>query len=159
MKNIKIEIKWAIIFSLATLAWMLLEKSLGWHDKKIADHATLSLFFSIPAILVYVFALLDKKKNFYSGRMSFKQGFVSGLIITGIVVVLSPFTQIIISEVITPEYFNNVIAYSVSSGQMTQEEAEGMFNLKSYILQSLIGALIMGILTSAIVAFFVRTKS
>ena len=63
MKNIKIELKWAFIFILTMLLWMLFEKSMGWHDEKIADHATYTNFFAIPAILVYVFALLDKKRN------------------------------------------------------------------------------------------------
>jgi len=47
----------------------------------------------------------------------------------------------------------------VNEGQMTQEAAENMFNLKSYIIQAPIGAFIMGLLTAAIVAIFTRKKS
>lgn len=159
MKNIKIEIKWALIFILSMLAWMFFEKSMGWHDEKIADHATYTNFFAIPAILVYVFALLDKKKNFYSGVMSYKQGVVSGLIITVIVTVLSPLAQYITSTIITPDYFPNVIEYAVSSGKMTQADAEAYFNINSYMIQSVIGALVMGLVTSLIVAIFVKSKS
>ncbi|SHO61351.1 DUF4199 domain-containing protein [Algoriphagus zhangzhouensis] len=159
MKNIKIEIKWALIFTLSMLAWMFFEKSMGWHDEKIADHATYTNFFAIPAILVYVFALLDKKKNFYSGVMSYKQGVISGLIITVIVTVLSPLAQYITSTVITPGYFPNVIEYAVSSGKMTQSDAEAYFNINSYMIQSVIGALVMGLVTSLIVAIFVKSKS
>lgn len=159
MKNIKIEIKWALIFTLSMLAWMFFEKSMGWHDEKIADHATYTNFFAIPAILVYVLALLDKKKNFYSGVMSYKQGVISGLIITVIVTVLSPLAQYITSTVITPDYFPNVIEYAVSSGKMTQADAEAYFNINSYMIQSVIGALVMGLVTSLIVAIFVKSKS
>lgn len=159
MKNIKIEIKWALIFILSMLAWMFFEKSMGWHDEKIADHATYTNFFAIPAILVYVFALLDKKKNFYSGVMSYKQGVISGLIITVIVTVLSPLAQYITSTIITPDYFPNVIEYAVSSGKMTQADAEAYFNINSYMIQSVIGALVMGLVTSLIVAIFVKSKS
>jgi hypothetical protein len=159
MNNIKIEIKWALIFILSMLAWMFFEKSMGWHNEKIADHATYTNFFAIPAILVYVFALLDKKKNFYSGVMSYKQGVISGLIITAIVTVLSPLAQYITSTVITPDYFPNVIEYAVSSGKMTQADAEAYFNINSYMIQSVIGALVMGIVTSLIVAIFVKSKS
>ena len=158
MKNIKIEIKWAVIFALMMLAWMALEKSLGYHDEKIADHPTFTNFVAIPSIAIYIFALLDKKKNFYYGLMSYKQGFISGVIISVIVAILSPFTQYITIEFITPEYFSNVIEYAVSQGKMTQEEAEGYFNLKSYLVQSVIGALVMGIVTSAFVAIFVKSK-
>lgn len=159
MKNIKIEIKWALIFTLSMLAWMFFEKSMGWHDEKIADHATYTNFFAIPAILVYVLALLDKKKNFYSGVMSYKQGVISGLIITVIVTVLSPLAQYITSTIITPDYFPNVIEYAVSSGKMTQADAEAYFNINSYMIQSVIGALVMGLVTSLIVAIFVKSKS
>jgi hypothetical protein len=158
MKNIKIEIKWALIFILTSLAWMVLEKALGWHDEKIADHATLTNIFAIPAIAIYVFALLDKRKNYYNGRMTFKKGFLAGLIITLMVALLSPLTQYIITF-ITPDYFSNVIEYAVSSGAMTQPDAEAYFNLKSFMVQSIIGAAIMGIITSAVVALFTQTKT
>jgi hypothetical protein len=91
--------------------------------------------------------------------MSYKQGFISGLVITLIVTLLSPLTQYITSTLITPEYFPNVIHYSVSSGKMTQAEADSFYNLKSYIIQGLIGAPIMGLITTAIVAIFTKSKN
>lgn len=39
------------------------------------------------------------------------------------------------------------------------EDAQAYFNLESYMVQSTVGALMMGIVTSAIVAVFVRSKS
>ncbi|MEN2281905.1 DUF4199 domain-containing protein [Algoriphagus sp. SE2] len=158
MKNIGIEIKWALIFVIMMLAWMFLEKSLGWHDEKIADHSTLTNLVAIPSIIFYVLALLDKKKNYYHGQMTYVQGFLSGVIISVIITVLSPFTQYITAEYITPDYFKNIIAYSVSSGTLTQEEAEAWFNLKSYMIQATIGAMVMGVITSAIVAIFTKSK-
>lgn len=158
MKNIKIEIKWAVIFALMMLVWVALEKSLGYHDEKIADHPTFTNFVAIPSIAIYIFALLDKKKNYYYGLMSYKKGFISGVIISVIVAILSPLTQYLTIEFITPNYFAHVIDYAVSQGEMTQEAAEGYFNINSYIVQSVIGALVMGILTSAIVAIFVKSK-
>lgn len=159
MKNIKIEIKWAIIFIVTSMAWMALEKALGWHDENIADHATLTNIFAIPAIAIYVFALLDKRKNYYHGRMTYKKGFLAGLIITLIVALFSPVTQYITSTLISPEYFSNVIEYAVSSGSMTQPNAEAYFNLKSFMVQSVIGAAVMGVITSAVVALFAQTKT
>lgn len=159
MKNIKIEIKWGVLFILVGLIWMVFEKAMGWHDVHIDKHATYTMLFAPVAIVLYVLALLDKKRNFYRGQMSFKQGFVSGLVVTMVVVVLTPLSQYITSTFITPDYFSNVIAYAVSSGQMEQQAAEEYFNLKSYIIQSTIFAAVMGLLTSAVVAFFVRSKS
>lgn len=92
MKNIKIEIKWAIIFSVVGLLWMVLEKLTGLHGKYIDYHLYLTNLFAIPAIIVMVMALKDKKKNFYNGQMSYKQGLISGTILSIIIAVLSPLT-------------------------------------------------------------------
>jgi uncharacterized membrane protein YvlD (DUF360 family) len=158
MGKFRIEIKWAIIFALATLLWMVLEKSMGWHDVLIEKHAIYTNFFAIIAIAVYVLALLDKRKVDYNGKMDWKQGFISGIILSVMIAVISPITQYITSTLITPDYFTNVINFVVDSGKMDREAAESYFNVKSYILQSLFGALTMGIVTSAIVAFFVKKQ-
>jgi hypothetical protein len=159
MKNVKIEIKWAIYFVLMTLSWMALERITGLSSTHIDKHAIYTNFIAIPAIAVYVLALLDKRKNFYNGVMTYKQGFVSGIIITLLVTLFSPLTQIFTSVVIVPEYFPNIIKHTVENGSMTQAEAESYFSLKSYIMQGLAGAPIMGFMTTALVALFTRSKT
>ena len=156
MKNRRIEIKWALIFAVMSLVWMLLEKLVGLHDTHIDKHPIYTNLIAIPAIVIYVLALLDKRKNFYNGKMTYVQGLITGLIITAIVTVLSPLTQYITSTIITPEYFPNAIKYAVESGGMEQAPAEAFFNLKYYIILGLIGAPIMGLVTSLIVAIFTR---
>jgi hypothetical protein len=158
MSKYKIEIKWAVIFVFVIMLWMVFEKLIGLHSTHIDKHAIYTNFFAIPAIIIYVFALLNKRKNYFNGIITWKQGFIAGLIITLIVTVLTPLTQLIISNIITPEYFPNIIEYSVGEGMMTREEAEKYFSLGSYIMQGLIGTFIMGIITSAIVAFFIKKK-
>ena len=156
IKQYQTEIKWAIIFAAITLIWMTLEKLTGLHSEHIDKHPIYTNFFSIAAIAVYVFALLNKRKTDYNGIMSYKQGVMAGIIITIFVTMLTPLTQLITSTIITPEYFPNVIEYSVNQGLMTEEVAKNAFNLKSYIIQATIGAFIMGLITSVIVAFFTK---
>lgn len=159
MKNIKIEIKWATIFSVVGLLWMLLEKLSGLHGKYIDYHLYLTNLFAIPAIIVMVMALKDKKKNFYDGQMNYKQGLFSGIILSVFIALISPLTQWITSYVITPEYFPNVIKRSVELGYYkTTAEAEANFNFQNYVIQGLIGTLVMGIVTTAIAMIFIRTK-
>src|SRR5699024_4763462 len=115
--------------------------------------------YAFPVILIFVIELQAKKTKDNNLQMSYKQGFISGLIITMIVTVLSPLTQWIVSTIITPQYFPNVIVHSLETGYYNSiEEAEAYFNLNNYMVQSAIGAFVMGIITTAIVAFFVRTK-
>jgi hypothetical protein len=158
MKKYVIEVKWAIVFTVVALLWMVFEKSMGWHDELIADHVFYSNFFSIAAIAVYVLALLDKQKNHYHGVMTWRQGFVAGLVISLLVALLTPLSQWITHEFITPDYFPNVIEYAVNSGQSTQAEAEAYFNMKNYVIQSSVFALFVGVFTAAIVALFLKRK-
>ncbi len=159
MKSIKTEIKWAFIFSGMTLLWMVLEKLSGLHGKYIDYHLYLTNLFAIPAIWVMVLALKDKKKNYYDGEMSYKQGLISGIILSAIIALLSPLTQWITSYVITPEYFPNVIKRSVELGYYkTTADAEAYFNYPNYAKQGTIGAFAMGVLTTAIAMIFIRTK-
>lgn len=160
MKNLKLEIKWAIIFVIMSLAWMVLEKLCGLHGKYIDYHLYLTNLFAIPAIWVMVLALKDKKKNHYNGNMSYKQGLISGIFISIFIALMSPLSQWVISYIITPEYFPNVIKRSVEIGYFkTTAEAEAQFNYPNYAKQSAIGALVMGVLTSAIAMLFITTKS
>lgn len=160
MKVTMIELKWGLIFVLTSLIWMFLEKLVGLHSTHIDLHMYLTNLFAIPAVLVFVLALKDKKKKDYNGIISFKQAFISGIIITLIVTLLSPLIQIITSLLITPDYFHNVIEYAVDSGYYeTRQEAEDYFNLENYIYQSVVGSFIMGILTSLVVSYFIRNNN
>ncbi|MGF1670457.1 MAG: DUF4199 domain-containing protein, partial [Balneolaceae bacterium] len=134
MNKYKIEIKWGIIFVVMTLVWIAMEKALGLHSTHIEHHATYTNFIAIPAIVIYVLALLEKRKKDFGGTMSYKQGFISGLIITLVVTILSPLSQVLISSVISPDYFSNMIEYTSENGIMDREAAEAWFNLKSYIV-------------------------
>jgi Na+-transporting NADH:ubiquinone oxidoreductase subunit NqrB len=158
MKKIAIEIKWGIIFTMAGLLWMFLEKSLGWHDELISKHPIYTMLFAVIAIVIFVFALRDKKMNFFQNDMNWKQGFLSGCIVSLVVTILSPISQYISSEIISPNYFQNAINYAVENNRMTLEDAQAFFNLKSYMFQAAFGGLSMGIVTSAIVAFFMKSK-
>lgn len=156
MKIYSIEIKWGILFSLMTLLWMVIERYLGLHDQYIRNHSFYTNFIAIPAFAFYFMALYDKRRNFYGGKMSYKKGFYSGLIMTLVVTLFAPLVQYVTSIYITPDFFANAIKYSISTGKMNQEQASDYFNLQSYLFQSFVGAPIMGTITSAIVAVFTR---
>lgn len=159
MKNISIEFKWAIIFSLMGLGWMVLEKLCGLHSTYIDYHLYLTNLFAIPAIWVMVLALKDKKKKYYSGNMTYVNGLLSGIVLSVMIAAISPLTQWVTTYVITPEYFPNVIKRSVELGYYkTTAAAEANFNYKNYATQGAIGALGMGVVTTAVAMIFLRTK-
>ncbi len=158
MQKYKTELKWGLIFMGVTLVWMLLERLVGLHSTHIEKHATYTNLFAPIAIAVYVFALRDKRATDLGGKMTYKEGLISGLVISLIVGVLSPLGQLIMAYLISPHYFENAINHGVANGLTTLEEAKAYFNLKNYIIQSTIFAPVMGVITSAIVAIFLKTK-
>jgi len=158
MKNYQIEIKWGVIFFASSLLWMYFEKLMGWHDVLIDKHPFYTNFFGIIAVAIYLFAIHDKRKNFFRGKMSWKQGFVSGVILSIVIALLSPIGTLVTHYLITPEFFENAIESSVERNTMKREDAEAYFNLSSYVIQSIAGALMMGVVTSALVALILRKK-
>ena len=63
IQKLRIEIKWAVLFALMMLSWMLMEEIFGLHKKYINYQATVSMLVAIPAIAMYVFALFEKRKK------------------------------------------------------------------------------------------------
>ncbi len=160
MKKISIEIKWGIIFSLVGLLWMLVERIAGLHSTYIDHHMYLTNLFAIPAIIVMVLALRDKKKNFYGGDMTYSEGMLSGFVISLVIALLSPLTQWVTSFVITPEFFPNVIKRSVELGYYASEaDAASYFNYANYAKQGFLMSLMMGVATTAICMIFIKSKA
>lgn len=159
MKTLTIEAKWAILFSVMTLIWILLERISGLHSTHIAQHAIFTNVFIIPAVALYVIALREIKSKGFDGKMSFQQGLLSGLIMTLMITALTPVTQTIATKYISPNFFQNFTNYAVQSGQLSLKDAEQYFNLKSYIIQALIGTPVMGMVTTLIIVWIIRTKT
>ncbi len=141
-----------------SLIWMVLERVAGLHDQHIEQHAIYTNFVAIPAIAIYVLGLLEKRTRYYGGSMTYGQGFKAGLIITLVVTLLTPLTIWLTLALITPDFLENASSYAVESGKMEQQAAEAYFSQGNYMIQSIVGAPIMGILTTAVVALFTRKK-
>lgn len=158
MKKFAIEIKWALVFSAVTLVWIFTEKTAGLHGPLIAKQPLLSYLFAPIAIAMYVMALREKKHKGFSGRLTWKQGVVSGLYLSAFIAILSPIVQYISFTVISPEFLPNMIAYVTDKNLMTPAQAQVMYSLNTLYLQGAFGALSMGIVTAAGVSYFVRSK-
>ncbi|MCL9770047.1 DUF4199 domain-containing protein [Flavobacterium sp. HXWNR69] len=159
MKKFTIEFKWAIISVIIFLAWMTLEKQLGFHNEKIKWQMVFTLLYIFPSFLLYYLALRDKKKNYYKNNMNWRQGFISSIVISFIIAVFSPITQFITHEFISPQYFERLISLSVESKRMTLEQAQSYFNLTAYIWQNISSGISIGVVFGAIVAYMIKTKT
>ena len=158
MNKFGIEIKWGFFFSLASMIWMILEHTVGLHDVYISKQPVYTNLFALVAIGLYTVALLDKKKNYFSGVMTWKQGFISGVVLSIVICVFSPLVQYVSYVWISPGFFDNIIKYSVKNKVQTQAQADAYFTLNNYVVQGIYGSLSMGVITSAVVAQFVKTR-
>lgn len=158
MKKRSIEIKWAIIFTLMTLFWMLGEKLAGLYSHNIAMHDSVTNFIFIPSILIYLLALREKKKKDYNGRMSYAQILISGIILSLMISLLSPLAQYITTTFIGPEYFGNAIQYAVATHQASLAEAKEYFTLETYIFQGLFWGPIMGFLITSLIGLVLKPR-
>lgn len=159
MKNFKIEIKWALILTIAMIIWMLLERLVGLHDEYIAYQSTSANLLIIVPIIVYYIALREKRKKIYSGIMNYKQGFITGIMLTLFATILNPLHQLITFQIVSQAFFSNMIEYVVNQNMMTREIAENQFIAQKFLLQGIIGTPIMGLVVTSIVAIFTRKNS
>jgi hypothetical protein len=159
LKKIHIELKWAINFGIAFLLWMIIEKSSGLHDRRIADYTVLTNVFILIIVGIYFVALLDKKKNVYQGKMTQSQGFISGILLTLFIGLLTPFLLRISLQYISPDFFSSMQSYMVSSKKMTAEQVKLYYNYRSFLLQTLFLNFSLGILSSAIFSFTLSAKT
>ena len=151
-----VEIKWALIFILASLVWMIFERMVGLHGEHIDKHPIYTNFFSIIAFVIYYLALKEKREKVLGGKMSWTQGLVSGIIISVVVFIFTPLSQWLTHNVISPDYFANAIEYSVTELGKERVEMEKYFSFRNYLFQSAIGAIVFGTLTAAIIAIITK---
>lgn len=159
MRKFAIEIKYALIFTLVMLAWSIGEKEMGFHDEKIAHYLMASWASGPVAFLIYFLSIREKKKEYFGNQMTFAQGFVSGLYLSFFIAMLSPVAQFVLTRYISPEFLDNLVAYTTSKGRMSQEEARSYFSLNSQIMQAVSSAMSLGLLSGAVIAFFLKTKT
>lgn len=153
----KTEIKWGVIFSIMGLLWICMEYAVGLHGRFIAWHPILTNLVAIPSVIIMVMAILEKRQVL-GGVITFKQAFFCGLGVSLVVAVLSPLTQFIFHRLINPGYFENAIRYGVAQGKTTLEQAQASFNLRSYIIISMIMAIVMGTITSLVIAAMIKKE-
>ncbi|WP_121667482.1 DUF4199 domain-containing protein [Mesonia aquimarina] len=161
MKNFSIEFKWAMVFTVFSLIWMYVERSLGWHSNSIFNHQIFTNLLIIPLLFIFTitFGLREKKRMYYDGIISWEQALVSGGIISVIICVFTPALQYIFSEVISPEYFEKAAIQLSERGGTSIEKAKDVYNLKASIIDAVVFNLAMGIVTSAIVGAFIKNSA
>ncbi len=152
----RIEIIWGIIYFICSVLWIYFEKSMGWHGPEIDKHAAFSIIFAIPAIILYWLALRTKRAFVYKGIMHWKQGFLTGMRMTFVIMALAPIAQLVFHKLISPEYFSNMVEFAVNIENRDRAEMEHFFSLANFMFLAVKDALIWGVVMSALLAWVMK---
>jgi hypothetical protein len=154
--SIRIELRYAVLTSLLVLLWLIMEFEIGLQDKYVAFHPYISLLAFLIPVVTYRLAIREKIEEKY-GKLSFKQAFVSGLLMTFFCSILAVPIQIGFQKLVNPDFFETMITYTAQKSHSTMEQAAQYFNPRNYIAEQVLYTFIIGTIISLILAFRMRT--
>ena len=164
MNNWRIEIRYAVLINLLMLLWLATEFLVGLHDTFIQFHPYVTMLAIVIPVACSRLAISAKTEEL-NGKISFKQAFVTGAVIAVLSAVLMVGTQYVFHALINPDFFDNMVAYSVKQAELkgidtatATTDAQRYFNLTAYLLQSSIFALVFGLLLALFWAWRLRTE-
>lgn len=158
MNKFKIEFRWAIYYTFLTILWFQIEKSFGLHNQNIENQPYITNLFYIVVFIIYIFALSDKKKNYFNGIMTWQQGLISGVVLSILAMILAPFAIYFKLKYVNSEFFQQMIKASTARG-IKLENAEAVFNMKAYITLGVVDCLSFGIIFAALASALIKTKN
>jgi hypothetical protein len=148
-------IRFSIMFSLVSFAWLLIEFLLGLHGEHIDQFLWFDSLFFIPAVAMMVWALRYRRAEMREA-WTYWEGIKLGAIMGAMIGILSIPSLYLFFTYVNPGFFEDFIAFSVGAGQATLEEATDYFNFRSYAMQSAFFPLVAGVVTNALVGFLYR---
>ena len=154
--SLKIELRFAVLTALIVLLFLIMEFVVGLQDTFIVWHPYVSLLAYFIPVFTYRLALIEKTEDRF-GKLSLAQAFLCGFVITILLCLLIIPVQWLFHQYINPDFFSNMILYAVKTGKQTPENAAVYFNLKSYIIESVLGFFVIGTIISLILGFKMRT--
>lgn len=155
MSNVKIEAKWGIILGLVTFVVFFLSKILGWQTAATFDkHLSIAFgAFLIGNLGCLFLGLKEKREKDLGGVMTYIQGIKSGAIITVIAAIMGSLLLFVFANFLNPNFLPAMTEFSISKGEM---EAGQVMTITAFLSQFFTHSLIIGIVFSAIVAFFTK---
>lgn len=159
MKNFSIEFKWAAIATLVALIWVFIEKMLGFHDEKIRYEMGFALLFNAILILIYWLEIKQKKNEFYNGIITLRQAFMTGIVTCILITVFYPLVQYTAFYQISPDFIDRLTQVIIEDERMTLEEAQKNISFDMFLRNGISGNLSFGIVCSAVIAYFIQSKS
>ena len=160
----KTEIKYGFNISVAGFAFICAEFLLGLHTKFVKWHPMVSWVAMLIPVLGLIFAIRQKRYEL-GGFISYKKSLRTGVLVSIVSAIVNPLFIFIYYKIVNPGWTAFMVEearkFAISSGKdpfEAMKNAEIYFSMKSYMIQSALGALGGGILISLILAYFLQKK-
>ncbi|MDF1656053.1 MAG: DUF4199 domain-containing protein [Verrucomicrobiales bacterium] len=161
-----LELRWGLIIGSVNMGWLFLSYYLGMHDQGLGMIQVMTLVSVLLSVVGYLLGLRDITFRFPDTQ--YKEGLRSGAIIAGIVAVFAALSQVIYFKLINPGWTEQMVEltrnFYLESGlpeteaEQFAEGAKQTFGLTSYMIQSALGAIIIGMISTAIILMFLRKR-
>jgi hypothetical protein len=158
MANFRIEIRYAVLSSLLMLLWLAIEYMVGLQDTYIQYHPYVNILSFILIPIVCIRLALNDKREQLNGKLSFKQAFITGFLVTFFAAIFFIPCQIIFYKWINPDFFDDMIARLVSAGDVHRDEVDLYYNLTATIIRSGFLTLVFGTAIAAATAWSKQTE-
>ena len=161
----KIALKYGVYIVLFSFIWLCLEYWAGLHTDYV-DYHPLATLLSLVVPLILLYYAMREAKSIEDDEFTYGDAFKVGLYVTLVVAVLNPLFQWLFQQVVFPDYLEtmqaNAEALELAQGidvEVAQRVAAEEYELNSFLLRAFLGALVAGIVMSALLAIYVRDKA
>lgn len=146
----KLELKWVSIIIILHIIWHIAERLLGFYsDKALYQGLSSAVFMVVYAGIMYLAVAGLRESN--RGYLNKRQGFLSGLFISLIMVAFAPIMVGLLQFLIQPDFFNTMIMETTNNGAyQSYQMAEKEYNYWNYVTLYMAGYLLVGSLSAAL---------
>lgn len=161
-----LELRWGLIIGGANLIWLYLSFYLGMHSSGLKGIQIMSLVGVLLSVSGYLLALRTLTRRF--PETDYRDGLRSGALIAGVAAVVAVLAQVGYFTLVNPGFTDEMVAltraYYLEAGLPEQEAtqiAEGArttYGIGFHTFQAALGAVMIGMVSSAIMMIFLRGK-
>jgi hypothetical protein len=155
MKRV-VELRYAVLTSLATLLWLIVEFVVGFQDKYISVYPYITLLSLAVPVLCYRQAFREKRENLGS-NFTLGKALFAGFLLALLTSVFSIPVEIFFLQLINPDFMADMIRYAAIHSKQTEEAVAVYINLQSLVMETIIFTFITSIIIASVLAFRYRT--
>ena len=152
----KTELKFAIIYVVASFLWNCIEYLTGLQSTRIGLHPYfVTPFYILLTAIVYYLAVREKRAGL-SGKIGFGKALVTGVVLSVLILALNPIAFYVFNTFVNPDFFSDFARYKIETENMPRSAAEAYYNFNNLLIQGSIYRLVMGLVAAFITSWFMK---